>query len=711
MENNNRTWEALSMKDRASFIKLAVQNGYKDIGSIRSLYNKYQDGGPTNNYNAVLYNGEITAPIEEIPITGNSGLTNYKPGTKDYINQIRKFTDRIYSGDLAIDAVPEYYRKGVQNTLKGDQFANKVRQSRNENYKGLMTAMNAVPLAVGAQAVLPAIPIDKVTKVTDKINNLYTKYVPKPIRKTVKSAWEGIGIYDTLFNLGDRVEKTKEAFNRGNTLTGLGNSILIGSDLLGTASIVDDALDVVGRLKRLSKYKPLMRTNEQIIEDNIQFLNRNYPINAQRSDYKIDLNDIEEGPVVGYYSPSSHTITIDAKKNSKIVDRKNTIMHEMMHQEDKAVNSYGGDYDSFTILEDWEVPLKYGRLYLTPDMDVTLAKAYKDMRKLPKEERTAVNTELRSLIDYMYRADKGKIPTAKELDVYIEDLPTSLLTFLRLKTGYSNGKTLFTTPIYNNRIRKALNTKYLQDANNPFNYNSLGGPLYNEDNPIEGFQGNPYIPVVRYDGGGKISTNIPTSLYTWHSFDNIGKSKDFVYNYLLHNKPKLGEHADKILEDTLNTIDSINFKNKYMQEGIATGNYDPFTNTVIRQRFDFDDPTFYVHEIGHATNKRVPDYKSDFPKYYHDYYKDLIEDRDRHPIVKKIDDILTNSNYKDLYWDRPTEVYSRLLEFKNSLGMPYNRNFSRKDIITLQNKYKEQDPYTLFNRYDTDLLLQLLNNM
>ena len=92
--------------------KIEKEHYSKELGG---KINKFDTGGPIKDYNAVLYNGEITAPIEEISITGNSGLTNYKPGTKDYINQIRKFTDRIYSGDLAIDAVPEYYRKGVQH--------------------------------------------------------------------------------------------------------------------------------------------------------------------------------------------------------------------------------------------------------------------------------------------------------------------------------------------------------------------------------------------------------------------------------------------------------------------------------------------------------------------------------------------------------------------------------------------------------------------
>lgn len=40
------SWNDLSMKERAAFIKLGVENGYNDIDSIRDLYNKYDDGGP-----------------------------------------------------------------------------------------------------------------------------------------------------------------------------------------------------------------------------------------------------------------------------------------------------------------------------------------------------------------------------------------------------------------------------------------------------------------------------------------------------------------------------------------------------------------------------------------------------------------------------------------------------------------------------------------
>ena len=38
-------WEDLSMKDRASLIKIAVDNGIYDINEIRGSYNQYKNGG------------------------------------------------------------------------------------------------------------------------------------------------------------------------------------------------------------------------------------------------------------------------------------------------------------------------------------------------------------------------------------------------------------------------------------------------------------------------------------------------------------------------------------------------------------------------------------------------------------------------------------------------------------------------------------------
>lgn len=37
-------WSDLSMKDRASCIKLGIENGITDLGTIREVYNKFGDG-------------------------------------------------------------------------------------------------------------------------------------------------------------------------------------------------------------------------------------------------------------------------------------------------------------------------------------------------------------------------------------------------------------------------------------------------------------------------------------------------------------------------------------------------------------------------------------------------------------------------------------------------------------------------------------------
>ena len=44
------SWDKLSMTDRASYIKLGVANGITDLNTIRSMYNKYAEGGPIKSY-------------------------------------------------------------------------------------------------------------------------------------------------------------------------------------------------------------------------------------------------------------------------------------------------------------------------------------------------------------------------------------------------------------------------------------------------------------------------------------------------------------------------------------------------------------------------------------------------------------------------------------------------------------------------------------
>lgn len=49
MAKQNKTkWDALSMKDRASFIRIGIKNGFTDLEEIKDKYNIYANGGDTN---------------------------------------------------------------------------------------------------------------------------------------------------------------------------------------------------------------------------------------------------------------------------------------------------------------------------------------------------------------------------------------------------------------------------------------------------------------------------------------------------------------------------------------------------------------------------------------------------------------------------------------------------------------------------------------
>lgn len=51
-------WEELPIADRAKYMQVAVQNGYRDIRSIREAYNKFEEGGYSDTKS--VENGDIT---------------------------------------------------------------------------------------------------------------------------------------------------------------------------------------------------------------------------------------------------------------------------------------------------------------------------------------------------------------------------------------------------------------------------------------------------------------------------------------------------------------------------------------------------------------------------------------------------------------------------------------------------------------------------
>lgn len=95
---NMAKWEELPLANRAQYMKLAVQNGYRDIRSIREAYNIYAEGGPIddairnyNNTNGYFQRGEMIGPIWGLDDMGtwitNAAFNNGMEGAINLINQ------------------------------------------------------------------------------------------------------------------------------------------------------------------------------------------------------------------------------------------------------------------------------------------------------------------------------------------------------------------------------------------------------------------------------------------------------------------------------------------------------------------------------------------------------------------------------------------------------------------------------------------------
>ena len=81
-------WEELPLYDRAQYMRIAVQNGYRDIRSIREAYNIYAEGGPKGSNKKVgpTYNPQtkIWTNYKGQNITGKSFKGQY--GTTTYLD-------------------------------------------------------------------------------------------------------------------------------------------------------------------------------------------------------------------------------------------------------------------------------------------------------------------------------------------------------------------------------------------------------------------------------------------------------------------------------------------------------------------------------------------------------------------------------------------------------------------------------------------------
>ena len=130
-------WEELSMQDRAKYMKLAVQNGYRDIRSIREAYNIYAEGGtkggPKYNPQTKTWTNSKGQNITGKSFKGKYGTTTYLDSGAvdlDASSVSGKYNDhrwryasnapRVYIGGSTNEARQKYFDKDTEltNTVK-----------------------------------------------------------------------------------------------------------------------------------------------------------------------------------------------------------------------------------------------------------------------------------------------------------------------------------------------------------------------------------------------------------------------------------------------------------------------------------------------------------------------------------------------------------------------------------------------------------------
>lgn len=141
-------WNDLTMSERASFIKLGVENGYTNLNSIKTLYNKFQDGGEINSKKEKGWLTDWISEREDVlnknfgnnngsalnTIVGNiNSVKEYVPNSfedrggeelKNYVLDIEKSSRE--NGYSAITGLPVETSLGSSENM--DIFSNKKRE-------------------------------------------------------------------------------------------------------------------------------------------------------------------------------------------------------------------------------------------------------------------------------------------------------------------------------------------------------------------------------------------------------------------------------------------------------------------------------------------------------------------------------------------------------------------------------------------------------
>ncbi len=145
------SWNNLSMKDRASYIRMGVENGITDLDAIREIYNKFAEGGPIkksykdfstrlskawNNENLSKHDYDYQKYYNDDPEEAYRQLESIEHGGKGH------FPDGGKSGTYKTPNHPTYPDLGSNSWLNNDRIFNISARQANQGLDNIRDEIN-----------------------------------------------------------------------------------------------------------------------------------------------------------------------------------------------------------------------------------------------------------------------------------------------------------------------------------------------------------------------------------------------------------------------------------------------------------------------------------------------------------------------------------------------------------------------------------------
>lgn len=134
--DNTKKWNDLSMAERASYIKLAVENGVTDLSQIRDTYNKYAEGG---DFSAGAMTDALYKSAEEVESLGYPAHNYDFTQSEEWANAHGYYPDERGHRDDRVKkpSHPTHPSRGTWNGMNEFQLTDKGMEDPNYTMFGM----------------------------------------------------------------------------------------------------------------------------------------------------------------------------------------------------------------------------------------------------------------------------------------------------------------------------------------------------------------------------------------------------------------------------------------------------------------------------------------------------------------------------------------------------------------------------------------------